>query len=452
MNKWIKGKESKKIMEKTLRYESPGHLHFALYEFPIPIERAEGSRIYDADGNEYIDLLSGFAVSALGHAHAQVVEAINNQAKNIFQFCEMPNSNRAELAEKIVHMTPGNFKKKIFYTVTGGEAIEVAMKLARWYTDKPILLNPYNSYHGRTQGAQSLTSKAFMYSYQNAVLPPAGVEKFHYPYCYRCPYDKEYPGCDFYCVDQIRVKLESSETHLRDPKKDICNAAGIFMETCQASAGYITPPKGYLKRIRDLCDEYGMLLILDEIQCGMGRTGKMWACEHEDVAPDIMTIAKAISGGMPLSITVAREEIMDSTGPGFHCTTFGGYMLGCATALAVLETYEKENVLENVNKMGQYFIDRLGELKDKYPLIGDVNGWGLFIGIELVKDRKTKEPAAKQTAKFQEICFTEGILQQASGPFGNRINLIPQLTVDKQTIDRVINIYDKALSNVSKNI
>lgn len=450
VNKGVIGRKSKAIIDETIKHESLGALAFGYFDFPLVVDRVEGSKLFDPDGREYIDLTCGFAVSGMGHSHPKVVKAITKQISDskIMQYCELPSEVRAKLSEKLIKITPGSFDKKLFYTVTGGEAVELAMKLARWYTGKPIILNPYQSYHGRTQGAQSLTNFAIFWAYQNPVLPPGGVERFYFPYCYRCPFDKEFPDCDYYCLKDLRNLLENRGVSYRVPGSNYTNVAAILMETFQGSAGLLIPPDGYLKRLRDLCDEYGILLILDEIQSGMGRSGKMWACDHEGVEPDIMLMSKQLGGGLPFSVTVGRREIMDSWGPGAHTTTFSGYPLGCAAALAVLEVMEEENLVQRAKDTGEYFLKELKSLQKNHSLIGDVSGRGCFMGIEFVKDRETREPAPEKTKQLHTRCLEEGLLQELSGPYSNRIPIIPQFTIPKSLVDKVISVYDKILSEI----
>ncbi|MBC7334628.1 MAG: aminotransferase class III-fold pyridoxal phosphate-dependent enzyme, partial [Actinobacteria bacterium] len=270
---------------------------------------------------------------------------------------------------------------------------------------------------------------------------------FPYAYCYRCPHGREYPSCDIFCVDFIEKNiLSGKETPLGDQKSKISNVAALIIEPMQCSGGYIIPPDEFLQGLKKLSDKYNFLLIVDEIQAGLGRTGKLWGVEHSGVEPDILVIGKGISGGLPFGAIVARKEILSNWAPCAHVSTFAGYALGSANALKVLEIIEKEKLIERSNKIGTYFYNKLLELKEDYSIIGDVTGGkGLFLAVELVKDRKTKEPAISETEFIREKCYDEGLLFQTGGYLYNRLLFIPALTITKDSIDRAISILKDVL-------
>ena len=346
-------------------------------------------------------------------------------------------------------MHPGSFEKKVFYGVTGGEAVEIATKLARWYTGKPFILTHFGDFHGRTTGAMALTSKAFMLAY-NWPVPAAdqAVIRLPFAYCYRCPYDKTYPDCKLYCAEQVERLFENKEAPLRNPKANITNVAAFLIEPFQASAGYIIPPFEYLTRLAEIAAAYEVLFISDEVQAGMGRTGRMWAIEHAGVEPDLMTMAKSLSNGLPISMVTGRAEIMDSMGPGGHSTTYAGYPAAAAGANKVLDIYERDHIVDGAAEKGAHFLAALRALQEVHPSIGDVQGVGLFLALELVRDRLTKEPADKETAWLHQECVNQGLIFIASGYFSNRVCLAPPLVITESEIQRAVQVLDRVIGQM----
>ncbi len=445
------GNSSKKILKQILRSESNGHLYFGLFPCPPAVEKAKGAKMWDADGREYVDFHSGFSVSILGHCNDEVNQAIKTQLDDLQHFAELPCRVRADFSEKILEFAPWDYEKKCLLTVTGGEAIEVTIKLSRWYTGKPLIMTQYGDYHGRTAGAMGLTSKSSMFGFHYPILPAdSGIIRFHFAYCYRCPFGQKYPDCDMQCIKAIEFLFESKETLLRNPVADITNVAAMIIEPFQSSAGYIIPPMEYLQGLKNICDKYGVLFVSDEIQTGMGRSGKKWAIEHSGVIPDMITVAKSISNGLPISVTIGRKEIMDSWGPGAHCTTFCGYPVACAGGLKVLEIMERDNIVEQVSNKEKWLTDGLNELKEKHPIIGDFNCKGLYAGIELVRDRKTKAPADKEARYITQNCLENGLIFIASGYFSNRLAFAPPLIISKDEIEEGLSKLDKALTQAER--
>lgn len=441
-----RGQKSKEILEETLQYESIGHLDFALFACPPVFERGEGATLWDVDGNEYIDCHAGFAVNGLGHGNKEVADAIYEQMTKVMQFAELPMKIRAELARRMAEKHPGKFDKKVFFAVTGGEAVEISVKLARWYTGKPLIITHSGDYHGRTALAQALTSKAFMIAYNNPMwAADAGVTRLPFPYCYRCPWGQEYPSCDIFCAKQLRQQFENKESPFRNPRANINNVAAFVIEPFQSSAGYIMPPLEYLRELQNICREYDMLLVVDEVQTGMGRTGKWWAGEHADLEPDLMTMAKSISNGLPISMVTGRADILDSWGPGAHSTTFTGYPAGCAGGVKVLDIFERERIVEQAAEKGAYFLSGLEDLYQRHPMIGHYNGKGLWLSIELVRDRVTKEPADDETAWMTQQLVNEGLMCISSGYYYNRLCFAPPLVITKAEIDKAMGILDRVL-------
>ncbi|NPV55134.1 MAG: aspartate aminotransferase family protein [Anaerolineae bacterium] len=440
------GPKAKEILDLTLKYESTGHLDFSLFNCPPVIDHGVGARLYDVDENEYIDLHGGFTVNALGYGVTEINEAVKSQMDKLCQYAELPVEPRARLAKELCQRHPGDFDKKIFWAVTGGEAIEIIMKLARWYTGKPILITHWGDYHGRTAGAMALTSKAFMVAYSYPI-PPAdtAVVRIPFPYCYRCPFGKAYPSCEMFCAREVGRLFESKETWLNNPKAQVTNVAAFIIEPFQSSAGYITAPLEYMRMLKDLSEKYDFLFVSDEVQAGMGRTGKMWSIEHSGVAPDLIAMAKSISNGLPISAVTGRKEIMDSWGPGAHSSTFTGYPPACAGGLKLFEIYERENIIQGAAEKGAYFLEGLKDLQARHPLIGDVNGMGLYLAIELVKDRQTKEPAAEASHFAANELVNEGVICIYSGYYFNRLCFAPPLVITKGDIAEALKRLDVVL-------
>jgi len=445
------GPKSKAILKKTLKNESIGHLYFSLFGCPPVVDKAKGAKMWDADGKEYLDFHSGFSVNVLGHCNAEVNEAIKAQLDKVQQFAELPCEVRAEFSEKMLELLPWDYPKKCLITVTGGEAIEVAIKISRWYTGKPLIITQYGDYHGRTAGAMALTNKASMMAFHYPLLPAdSGVFRIHFAYCYRCPFGYSYPSCDMQCVKAVQYLFESKETWLNNPAAGITNVAAILVEPFQSSAGYIVPPPEYLQGLKAICDRYGILFVSDEVQSGMGRTGKMWAIEHSGVVPDLIVSAKCISNGLPISICAGRKEILDSWGPAAHTTTFSGYPVACAGGLKVIEIFQRDKIVEQVAEKGKFLGDGLVDLQNRHPLIGHIDCKGLYAAMELVRNQETKEPAVKETAFVSAACLEEGLVFITSGYFYNRLAFAPPFVISRKEIEKGLNVLDRVLSRAEK--
>jgi 4-aminobutyrate aminotransferase len=445
------GPRSREGLHRDVACESPGTPSFAGFECPPYIVSGKGELIYDADGKEYLDFLSSFSVLNVGHSHPKVVAAITEQAATLLHYFEYPTPQRVRLAERLVAITPGSFPKKVAFTVTGSEAIELAIKLARWYTGAPAIVTCYGDYHGNSSGTIGVTGKAALLSYYFPVVPYTGpVFRIPFAYCYRCPFGKAYPGCDMQCVQYLKLQLDSKESPYHDPAKQLSNVAAVVMEPMQSSAGYYIPPDEFLRGIKALCEEYGMLFIADEIQSGMGRTGRMWSVEHAGVVPDITAVAKSIGGGIPMSAIIARQEILESWGPGAHTSTFAGNAVACAAANAVLDIYETEGIVENARIQGQRLLDGLLVLQRQHLLIGDVQGKGLYAALEFVRDRGTKDPAVPETVFMHTECVKEGLICQRSGYYSNRFAFLPTLVITAAQVDRALTILDTVIGRAER--
>ena len=410
--------------------------------YPLVVKSASGCIVKDVDDNEYIDFNSGLAVMNVGHCHPRIIEAIKTQSERLIHYstdfyCDV----LLELAKKMNKLTPGGFLKKVFYANSGTESVETAIKLVKWHTRKHRFLAFIGAFHGRTLGALSFTaSKPVQQRYFFPLLP--GVTHVPYPYCYRCPFKQTYPECNYYCIDFIDEFVLQKYV----PPEE---TAAIIFEPILGEGGYVVPPQEYFKRLKKLADKYDILLIDDEIQAGIGRTGRWFAIEHWGVKPDILCIAKAIASGLPLSVTVANEKLMDWEA-GSHANTFGGNPVACATALAVIEIIKTENLLENALKQGDYIIKRLKEMQDKYSIIGDVRGKGLMIGLEIVKDLDTKEPGKKEAREIILRSWRRGVTVLTCGV--STVRIVPPLIITRDLIDTGLEIIEASIKDVEKEV
>lgn len=342
-----------------------------------------------------------------------------------------------ELAEELQKITPGNYPKKTFFGNSGSEANEAALKLCRFYTKRPRILAYNRSFHGRTFGSMSLTASKIQQRLKFFPLVP-GVTHIPYPYCYRCPFKQEYPSCGLWCVDYIEEEVLQTHT----PGEEV---ACLFAEPIQGEGGYVVPPSDYFLQLKKVLDTFDIKLVVDEVQSGMGRTGKWCAIEHFNVIPDVITFAKAIGGGLPLGAMVAPAE-MHTWGSGSHASTFGGNPVACKAALTVIDEIEGRHLKNNAQIQGEYLLKRLGEFQNRYPIIGDVRGKGLMIGIELIEDPRTKTPAPKKTQQFILECLKSGIVIISAGK--STIRLCPPLIIDRETIDVALEIMNKVFQQI----
>jgi 4-aminobutyrate aminotransferase len=406
--------------------------------YPLAVKRGEGAMLEDVDGNKFLDFNAGIAVCATGHCHPQVVAAIREQAGLLLHMSgtDFYNEPQCQLARKLAEIAPGTSPKQVFFGNSGTEAIEAAFKLARYHTRRPRMISFFGAFHGRTFGAMSLTgSKAVQRRFFEPLVP--GVTHTIYPNRYRAPED----WSDAEVVDDALKFLEQTLFKKTVPPEEV---AAIIVEPIQGEGGYLVPPDGFLTRLKELAERFGILLIADEVQSGMGRTGKMFACEHWGLEPDILCTAKGIASGMPLSAMIARTELM-SWVPGSHASTFGGNPISCAAALATIKLLES-GLIDNAARMGDLLIEQLRELSERHPLIGDVRGKGLMIGIELVQDRQSKIPASKEREELVRLCFERGLLILGCGE--NCIRLCPPLIINENNIGTALRIFDEALSEI----
>ncbi len=431
------GERAKKVVEETMKYLSPSIQRF----YPFVIKRGKGAIVEDVDGNKYIDMNAGIAVLALGTSPKAVVEAIKRQAEKFihYSYTDFYYENIVKLAKELVKITPGKFEKKVYYGNSGAEAVEAAIKLTRYHTKRPRLLAYIGSFHGRTMGALSLTaSKPVQVKGFSPLIP--GVEHVPYPYCYRCPFKMSYPECGLYCVDYIKENLFEKYV----PADEV---AAAFIEPIQGEGGYIVPPDDYFKKFFKLMKDYGILVVDDEIQSGMGRTGKWFAIEHFGVEPDVVLIAKALASGLPISALVARAELMDWP-PGSHATTFGGNPVAAEAALATIREIRRLRLLENAERVGGEMLKRLKEMEEKYEIVGDVRGKGLMIGAEIVKDKRTKEPNPDGARKIIEKSWKNGVLLITAGK--SVLRFAPPLIITEKLAMKALDVVEEAIKEVNE--
>ncbi|MFQ5836292.1 MAG: acetyl ornithine aminotransferase family protein [Candidatus Bathyarchaeia archaeon] len=431
------GPKARELVKRDEASISPSYVRF----YPLVIELGKDCIVKDVDGNEYVDFNSGLACLNVGHNHPKVVNAIKNQCDRFLHYSNTDFYYRevVNLAEKLFEITPGRFEKKVYFGNSGAEAVEAAVKLSKWHTRKHQFIAFIGGFHGRTLGALSLTgSKLVQRRYYFPMLP--GITHVPYPYCYRCPFKLPYPDCSYWCVDFIDEQVLQKYM----PPEEV---AGIIFEPIQGEGGYVVPPPEYFQRLKKLADKHGFLLIDDEIQSGMGRTGRWFAIEHWKVEPDVICVAKALASGLPLGATVARARLMDWEG-GSHASTFGGNPLGCAAALAVIDVIREEKLLENAEKQGNYIMKWLQNLKEEREIVGDVRGKGLMIGIEIVEDKETKNPGADEAREVMLRCWKRGIALITCGI--STLRIIPPLTVTRELLDAGLEIIEDVIKEVEK--
>ena len=431
----LPGPKAKEIIEKDKEMLSPSLSRTS----DLVGYRAEGVYVEDVDGNIFLDFGSGIAVAGVGHRHPEVVRAVKEQLDkvifvNSLDYYTVP---QVEYAEMLFKVTPGRFKKKVFFANSGSESVDTAIKMAKWHNRRPYGIGYVNGFHGRTMGAVSFTTTGLTGRRGFAPMYPIG-QFAPYPYCYRCLFNKEYPSCDLYCMNYLtdiifKKIVPPDETSF------------IILEPIQGAGGYIVPPKEFFRRLAELAREHNIILILDEVQTGFGRTGKMFASEHFGIDPDIMTVSKAMAAGFPCGAAVAKAEIMDWDVNAHEGTLNGGPVL-MEAAKAVLRTMEREGLPDRSARLGGYMREQLEFLQQKYPVIGDVRGLGLMIGVEFISDGK-KTPAVDFRNRLMEKAFKKGLLLLAAGE--SSIRLAPPLVIEEEEIDTGLSIIEDCIKALS---
>ena len=402
---------------------------------PVVITKAKGAKVTDESGQVYTDLFAGISVVNAGHCNPEVLDAAKAQMDNLVHGCAYAYHIPAvaDLAEKLAEITPGRLQKS-FFGSGGAEANEGGMRLAKQFTKKQEFISLQGSFHGRSVGTLSITQNCGRKRGGGPYL--TGCSAHPAAYCYRCPFAKTYPSCDLHCAKELERTIQFTTSD---------NVAAFIAEPVMGEGGIIVPPLEYFKEIKKVLDQHGILLFVDEVQSGFGRTGKMFSIEHYETEPDILTMAKGIADGFPLSAFIAREEIADSFRPGDHLSTFGGNPVSCAASLANIAYFEREKLCDQAAKKGDMFMGALKELQKTQPLIGDVRGLGLMVGIELVRDRVSKTPANTEAEKMKALMRQEGFLIGLGGTYGNVLRIQPPLVVDVKDLQLAVAALDKCL-------
>src|SRR5688572_1420690 len=431
----LPGPRAQGIIEKDRQYTAPAYGRV----YPLVVKQGRGMVVEDVDENLFLDFMAGIAVANTGHSHPRVVQAIEEQARKFLHICgsDFYYQPMMELAEKLNELAPGSGTKKVFFTNSGTETVEAALKLARYATKRQHVIAFHGAFHGRTMGSLSLTASRSSHRAQFSPLLP-GVHHAPYAFCHRCPYHLSYGSCDIACVSYLEKVLFRYEVTPQE-------VAAIFVEPIQGEGGYIVPPPEYLAMLQDLCRRHGILLVADEIQSGFGRTGKMFACEHWNIEPDILCVGKGIASGMPLGAMIARTEISTWT-PGTHGSTFGGNPVSCAAALASIAVIES-GLLPNATEVGAYLMEKLNQLKNKHAVIGDVRGLGLMIGVEFVRADGSGTPDAALRDKIMKNCFERGLLLLGCGE--STLRFCPPLIVSQEESATAAEIFDSAISELA---
>lgn len=431
----LPGPRAKAIVERDHKVLSPSYTR----DYPLVIDRALGCMIDDVDGNRFLDFNAGIAVTATGHCHPQVVKAIQRQSERLIHMSgtDFYYENMVQLAEKLAEIAPlGDTARRVYFGNSGTEAIEAAIKLARYHTGRDKFIAFRGGFHGRTLGSLSLTASKVVQRKKFGPLVP-GVFHAQFPDSYRRPEGVTPEDHAVSCVHAIEEYLFKTTL----PAEEV---AAIVVEPIQGEGGYVVPPKVFFEELAALAHKHGILLVFDEIQSGMGRTGKMWATDHFGIAPDIITVAKGIASGMPLSAIVSRAEVMN-WGPGAHASTYGGNPVAVAASLATIELLERE-LVANAARIGGHILDRLRSWPSKFKNVGDVRGLGLMIGIELVHDQKTKERAPELRDKLVTMAFERGLLVLGAGR--NVLRLCPPLIVTRDQADFAVDTLEECLKRM----
>jgi 4-aminobutyrate aminotransferase len=434
----LPGPNAKRVLAGDEKYISPSYTR----SYPLVAKTGRGIVVTDVDGNEFFDFSAGIAVTSTGHCHPHVVAAIQKQAGELIHMSgtDFYYENMVELAARLSKIAPMRGPHRIYYGNSGAEAVECALKLARYHTKRQNIIAFFGAFHGRTMGALSLTASKPQQRRRFAPLMP-GVTHVRYPDVYRGSGGGAQEAEDFAlsCARFIEEKLFKTTL----PPEEV---AAIFVEPVQGEGGYVAAPTIFMKELRRICDQHGILLVADEVQSGIGRTGKWWAIEHTEVEPDIVCSAKGLASGMPLGVTMSRAEIMDWV-PGSHASTFGGNPVAIASALATLDVIENEHLLENSTNVGNHMMKRMADWPTKYKVVGDVRGRGLMIGVEIIKDKSTKEYGAAERDRIVEAAFERGVLFLGCGP--STVRICPALVVTKEEADVAVDVLEECIKLVA---
>lgn len=434
----LPGPNARRILLEDEQYVSPSYTR----PYPLVAQRGRGALVEDVDGNTFLDFSAGIAVVSTGHCHPEVVEAIERQARELIHMSgtDFHYAGLSALAHKLSDIAPGAQPRRVSFCNSGAEAVEAAMKLARFHTGRDQFIAFTGAFHGRTLGALSLTASRPTQRRGFSPLVP-GVTHVPYAYCYRCVYNLQPADCAVHCARFI-------EEHLFRTLLPPDEVAGIVVEPIQGEGGYIDPPAEFLRELRAICDRHGILLIADEVQSGFGRTGKMWACDHSGVVPDILCVAKGIASGLPLGATIARADIMNWP-PGAHASTFGGNPVAIAAALKTIELLETK-YMDNAARLGRHMLERLRGWPARHPLVGDVRGKGLMLGVELIRDTTSRQPATEERDRLLRRAFEQGVLVLGCG--ASTLRLMPPLMVSAEQADYVLDVLEGILRELEQAV
>ena len=430
----IPGPKSKEILEERKKYVADG----VSVSTDIAIEEAKGALIKDVDGNVFLDFAAAIGVQNVGHCDEEVVDALKEQIEKYIHpgYNVVTYESYGALAKKLTEITVGDYEKKVMFANSGAEAVENAIKLARTYTKKTGILSATGSFHGRTNMTMSITSK--YKPYKNGFGPFAPeTYKFEFPYAYRAPFGVSEEAYVDECIDSLKSMLKTTLS----PDMIAC----LIVEPLQGEGGFVVPQARYMKELQKICNDNNIVFIVDEIQAGFGRTGKMFAYEHYGIEPDLITLSKSIAAGIPLSAVVGKKEIMDSACVGGIGGTYSGSPLGCIAALKVIEKIEKENLCEKSQKLGEYMHKRLSDMREKYDVIGDVRGLGSMMAIELVKDKEAKEPASALVKEIIGKCYKKGVIFLNAGILGNVIRFLPPLVMTDEQVKYGMDVLEESI-------
>ncbi len=435
----IPGPRSKELMKRR----NAAVVQAAYHATPVFVAKAEGAVVEDVDGNRLIDFAGGIGCLNAGHRAPAVVDAVRRQLDQFLHtsFNVLPYECYIAVCEKLNAIVPGKGPKKTLLVTTGAEATENAVKIARAYTRRPAIIAFEDAFHGRTYMAMAMTSKT--HPYKAGFEPfPAEVYRIPYAYCYRCSYSLQYPSCQVFCAK-----------HIEDTFKRVVAAetvAAVIVEPILGEGGFVTPPPEFFPTLTEICRKHGILVIADEVQSGFARTGAMFACERLGLDPDLVTMAKSLTGGLPMAAVTGRADIMDVSAPGQLGGTFGGNPAACAAALAVLETIDKEDLCARANVLGERFRKRSAKWQAQWELVGEVRGLGAMQALELVRSKSTREPADEETKQVSQYCYEHGLVILTAGSYSNVIRLLMPLVVTDAQMEEAMDVLEGALAHVAQ--
>ena len=435
----IPGPRSQELMKRR----NAAVVQAAYHATPVFVAKTEGAAVEDVDGNRLIDFAGGIGCLNTGHRAPAVIEAVHRQLDRFLHtsFNVLPYESYVAVCEKLNALTPGKFRKKTLLVNTGAEATENAIKIARSYTKRPAVISFEDAFHGRTYMAMAMTSKT--HPYKAGFEPfPGDVYRIPYAYCYRCSYSLTYPSCEVHCAK-----------HIEDTFKRVVAAgsvAAVIVEPILGEGGFVTPPAEFFPILSEICRRYGILLIADEVQTGFARTGALFACERLGLEPDLICMAKSLTGGLPMAAVTGRAEIMDTPASGQLGGTFSGNPLACEAALAVFGVIERENLCARANVLGERFRKRAAKWQSQWDLIGEVRGLGAMQALELVRSKSTRQPADEETKQVSQYCYEHGLVTITAGSYGNVIRLLVPLVITDSQMDEGLDVLEAALASVAE--